>query len=112
MSGDVIAGDAEATPVWLRQVRLLFADVSLFATSGPSIGLLRASETVPRKEGYRRKKRPAELTAAHEGELRRLLPQHTAKGGRVDWIGLMEAGDLVRDLEPNVLREAAKKWKP
>jgi len=99
--------------MWLRQVRLLFSDINLYSTQGPDIGLLCRVDTVPVKDTASRpvRKRTAEMTAAHEAELREMLMSYTDRDGTVDWVGLIENGELLRDLEPRVLRETAKKWK-
>eukprot|EP00759_Apiculatamorpha_spiralis_P033417 PhF_6_TR34728/c0_g1_i1/m.50532 len=97
-----------STPAWMRQVRMIFCDVNILVTSGPDIGLLKTDVSISRKDKILNR-RIAEYTVAHERELRELIPRHIEGKGKVNWISLLEESVTLRELEPSVLRNAAKR---
>ena len=45
-SSAIVLQDAIFTPQWIRKIRLMFSDISLYHTTGPDIGLLRVTHTL------------------------------------------------------------------
>eukprot|EP00760_Papus_ankaliazontas_P007585 PhM_4_TR13375/c0_g1_i1/m.11012 len=136
--------DAEATPVWMRKVRMLYCDPKVLVSSGPDVGVFSTTMMEPRRKRATAVRTVVEVTPQHIKELESLLEQGIGleeddgvesekgkKGGasnrkgrksvasaipsnttpkEIDWIALLEAGDLIRDLEPASLRDAALRW--